>query len=128
METAGGFSGNGWVPVMERVCAGIETKCRGDGRFPGGTPFGARVAFFPLRAAADTYSARAFEGHKLFQQVFGKSKILPTSPAVRVEKNNVKRAPDTLPDTHCFSSSSRYKMLFRLCLIAIITPTRKQRV
>ena len=48
--------------------------------------FGARVAFFPLRAATDTYSARAFEGHKLFQQVFGKRKILPTSPAVRVEK------------------------------------------
>ncbi|MBK2612084.1 hypothetical protein FKL19_26205 [Raoultella ornithinolytica] len=90
--------------------------------------FGARVAFFPLRAATDTYSARAFEGHKLFQQVFGKRKILPTSPAVRVEKNNVKSAPDKLPDTHCFSSSPRYKMLFRLCLIAIITPTRKQRV
>ncbi|CTQ16932.1 conserved hypothetical protein [Klebsiella variicola] len=31
VETAGDFSGNGWVPVMERVCAGIETKCRGDG-------------------------------------------------------------------------------------------------
>lgn len=96
---------------MERVRAGIETKCRGDGRFPGGTPFGARVAFFPLRAAADTYSARAFEGHKLFQQVFGKRKILPTSPAVRVEKNNVKVLPirsriltafPVLPDTKCF--------------------------
>ncbi|KAB1755524.1 hypothetical protein FXO05_21770 [Klebsiella pneumoniae] len=46
---------------------------------------------------------------------------------MRVEKNNVKSAPDTLSDTHCFSSSPRYKMLFRLCLIAIITPTRKQR-
>ncbi|HBY5319717.1 TPA: hypothetical protein MIX47_17380 [Klebsiella pneumoniae] len=86
------------------------------------------MAFFPLRAVADTYSARAFEGHKLFQQVFGKRKILPNSPAVRIGKNNVKSAPDTLPDTHCFSYSPRYKMLFRLCLIAIITPTRKQRV
>ncbi|HBW8929369.1 TPA: hypothetical protein MFN46_004994 [Klebsiella pneumoniae subsp. pneumoniae 1158] len=47
---------------------------------------------------------------------------------MRIEKNNVKSVHDTLPDTHCFSCSPRYKILFRLCLIAIITPTRKQRV
>ena len=125
---AGCRSGNGYIPVQSE--GRLRERCgKSSGvRLTLHSPENRGGVSFPLVQLLNSILPDHPRVSSDFSRFSGRRKFCPPAPRRALSRISQILVPVSFPDTHYPAWLSRHKILFRLCLIAIITPTSKQHV